>query len=311
LSVRTGKIIRAEEWRVPDDGPYVWPLDGGRVLAHVGSALAVYGPGLLLERQWSPLGDVRFLRIAPSRHLIVAAVAHERHTPEQHRRLADFLGPMETVEEDLDLTVLDDQLNVQSNRRLERTPIPSEMLDTGIILSERGVRQSWTVSETTWDGQRRQIARVDSPCSLRIETLPTNLILLVGCSPEPTRYWYRILRPSGKTLLKGTTSPNGWLEHADAPTSAGVFAVAIAEASHPVDFTQGIVASDFQDFAVSVYRIADGHRLYEARSGNGAVNRQSFALNDSGKRLAILSGHEVSVHRIGDRPRANAARVSH
>ena len=93
FSIATGKIIRAEDWRVPDEGPYLWPLDRGRVLANVGGVLTVYGPGLKIERQWSPLGDLRFLRVSPSRHLIVAVVAHERHTPEQHQRLAEFFGP--------------------------------------------------------------------------------------------------------------------------------------------------------------------------------------------------------------------------
>ena len=113
FSTKTGKIIRAEDWRIPGEGPYLWPLDGGRVLAHVGSILAVYGPGLKLEHQWAPGGEVRFLRVSPSRHLIVAAIAHERHTPEQHRRIAEFVGPEHPVDEDFDLTLLDGQLNVQ------------------------------------------------------------------------------------------------------------------------------------------------------------------------------------------------------
>ncbi|HEX6497283.1 MAG TPA: hypothetical protein VF018_17490, partial [Acidobacteriaceae bacterium] len=70
------------------------------------------------------------------------------------------------------------------------------------------------------------------------------------------------------------------------------------EASHPVDFVQGIVASDFQNVAVAVYRIADGHRLFATRSAMGAVNRQTFALNESGDRLTLLSGDRVSLYRI-------------
>ena len=299
FSITTGKIIRAEDWRVPDEGTYLWPLDGGRVLAHVGGILAIYGPGLVMERQWTPLGDVRFLRVSPSRHLIVAAVTHERHTPDQHRRLADFLGPQESVEEDFDLTVLDGQLNVETTRRLQQAPTLSEVLDTGLILNERGARDTWGVRELNWDGKSRQIVRVISPCPLRVETLPTNLILLVGCSLDEEHAWYKVIRSSGKTLLTGSITSNGLLEHADAPAGADVFAIGIAQASHPVDFGQGIATSDFQNVAVSVYRISDGHRLYAARSSKGAVNRQSFALSNAGDRLAILSGETVSLYRIG------------
>jgi hypothetical protein len=311
FSTTTGKIIRAEDWRVPDEGPYVWPLDGGRVLAHVGGVLAVYGRGMVMERQWTPPGDLRFLRVSPSRHLIVAAVAHERHTPDQHRRLAEFIGPGQPVEEDFDLTLLDGQLHVETTRRLQTWPTLSEVLDTGLIVTELGLRQKWTVSESNWEARRRQIVRVDSGCPLRVETLPTNMILLIGCSPDQTRAWYKIVRSNGRTLLTGNVPANGLLEHADAPTGAGVVAIGIAQASHPVDFGQGIVASDFQNVAVSVYRISDGRHLFATRSTNGAVNRQSFALNESGDRLAILSGEDVSLYRIDAPNQSTSSDPSH
>ena len=298
FSIASGKIIHAEDWRVPDEGPYLWPLDRGRVLANVGGVLTVYGRGLKIERQWSPLGDLRFLRVSPSRHLIVAVVSHERHTPDQHQRLVDFVGPGKPIDEDFDLTLLDGQLNVQNTRRLNTWPELSEVLDTGLILTERGLRDKWTVSESDWDGKHRQILRVESGCPLRVETLPTNLILLVGCSMDQSRSWYKIVESNGKTLLTGNVPSNGLLEQADAPTDAGVFAIGIAQASHPVDFEQGIVASDFQNVAVSVYRIADGRRLFATRSASGAINRQSFGLSQSGSRLAILSGDDVSLYRI-------------
>ncbi len=298
FSIATGKIVRAEEWRVPDEGPYLWPLDGGRVLANVGGVLTVYGPGLKIERQWAPLGDLHFLRVSPSRHLIVAVVAHERHTPEQHRRLAEFIGPLQPVEEDVDLTLLDGQLNAETTRRLQTWPTLSEVLDTGLIVTERDEQEKWTVNESSWEGRRREILHVVSGCPLRVETLPTNLILVVGCTRDRSRAWYKIVRSTGKTLLTGNVPSDGLVEQADAPTDAGVFAIGIAQASHPVDFEHGIVASDFQNVAVSVYRIKDGHRLFATRSASGAVNRQSFALSQSGDRLAILSGEDISLYRI-------------
>ncbi len=306
FSTTTGRIIRAEDWRVPDEGPYLWPLDGGRVLAHVGDKLVVYGRGLAVERQWAPPGEVRFLRVSPSRHFIVAAVTHERHTPEEHRRLAEFMGP-QPVEEDFDLTLLDGQLHVQTIRRLQNWPTLSEVLDTGLIVTE--LRPGAKV-----DRQRIELGR-QAPSDY-VAWIPA---VLFASKPfrrtsssssaalfDQTRAWYKIVRSNGKTLLTGNVPGNGLLQHADAPTGAGVFAIGIAQASHPVDFGQGIVASDFQNVAVSVYRISDGRRLFATRSTSGAVNRQSFALNESGSRLALLSGDEVSLYRIDALPHASA-----
>lgn len=306
FSLRTGKVLRAEDWRVSDGGPYLWPLDGGRVLAHVGNSLVVYGPGLTVERQWTPQGSVHFVRVAPSRQLIVAGVTRERHTPEQHRRLAEFLGAGQAVEEDFDLTVLDGELQVTSSRHLEHSLVLSEVLNTGMILIEPGLRDSWTLKELNWSGQQRQIVHVTSACPVRIETLPTDLILVVGCSPDQTSTWYKLVRSNGKTLLTGSAGANALLEHADGPTGAGVFAIGIAQALRPVDFGHGMVAADFQNVSVSVYRIADGRRLYAARSAKSAINRQSFALSETGDRLAILSGDDVSLYNIAG-PRTTAA----
>jgi hypothetical protein len=241
----------------------------------------------------------------------VAAVTRERHTAEVHRRLAEFVAPEQPVEEDVDLALLDGQLNAEATRSLGNWPTLSEVLDTGLIVTERGLRQSWTVSESSWEAKRRQIVRVNSGCPLRVETLPTNLIIVVGCSLDETSAWYKVVQSSGKTLLTGNITSNGLLQYADAPTRAGVFAIGIAQASHPVDFGQGIVASDFQNVAVSVYRISDGHRLFAARSANGAVNRQSFALSESGNRLVILSGEDVSLYRIGGPHQATSGDSSH
>jgi hypothetical protein len=311
FSARTGKLIRAEDWRVPDEGAYLWPVDGGRVLAHVGDHLIRYGPGLAVLERWETGGDLQSVQVAPSREFIVATVTRERHTPEEHQKLVDFLGPAKPVDEDVDFTVLDERLHVKTSRRLETAFTEPVLLDTGLIASAHGLRQRWSVMELTWDNDQRQIVRVDSPCALRMQTLPGNLILLVGCSGDETSSWYKVVRPDGKTLLRGTIARDGWLEQADAPAMGKVFAIGIARASHPVDFTQGMVASDFLNLGVSVYRSPDGHRIYSARSAKGAVDRQSFALSNGGDRLAILSGEEVTLYRIGSSHPAPAAGSSH
>lgn len=311
FSMKTGRILHAEDWRVPGEGAYLWPLDHGRVLAHVGGTLVVYGPGLAVERQWTLPGELRFLRVSPSRNLVVAIVMRERHTPEQHRRLVDFVGPDHPVDEDIEFLLLDHELNVETTRRLETWPILSEVLDTGLVVTQLGLEDKWTVSESTWEGRTRQIAQTYSGCPLHVETLPTNLLLILGCSLDRTRTWYKVVRSNGKTLLKGKVPQDGLFEYADAPAPAEVFAIGIGEASHPIDLTQGIVASDLQSVAVSVYRVSDGHRLFATRSADGAVNRESFALSQSGDRLAILSGEHVAVYRIDKPIQPRSEHISH
>ncbi len=300
ISTTSGKVLRAQDWRIESAGPYLWPLADGRLLAHVGDALIVYGSGLKIERQWVVPGDLAALRVSPSRRLLVAVVTHERHTPDQHRRLAEFVGPDHAVEEDYDLTTLDDQLNVMGTTRMTEQPEISQVLDTGLVFAQAGTLQRWNVYEIGWNKKRRDIVRVHSACPLRIETLPTNLILLVGCVADQSHSWYSVVRADGKTLLDGATPNNNWLEGAEALTGGGVFAIGIVEATQPIDFGSGMLASDFQKIDVSVYNSANGRRLFAAQSAGEVVNRQSFALSVSGNRLAILSGEDVSLYKIGD-----------
>jgi hypothetical protein len=302
LSAATGKVLRESEWRVPQRGPYLWPLGEGHVLAHIGDTLTIYGPNLVVEHQWTPPGIVRLVRISPSRELVVAAVERERHTPEQHRRLAEFLGPDRTVEEDEELTILDGSLKVLGAEPIDGDIALPAILDSGLLLSDAGAREKWMIQQLTWAHRKQSIVHVNSSCPLRVDTLPTNLILLAGCGAGGSSYWYKVVRADGKTLLTGTMPTDSWVEAADAPPGGKVFAIGIAEASRPVDFDAGMITSDFQSVTVSVYRSQDGRRVYATRSSHGAVNRHSFALNVTGDRLAILSGDALSLYRVRDQP---------
>ena len=298
ISAATGKVLRASEWRVPERGPYLWPLDHGRVLARTGNTLAIFGPSLAVEQQWTPPGSVRFVRISPSRQLIVVGIERERHTAEQHRVLAAFLGPDRAPEEDEDLTLLDEKLKVLGTEPLNDAASLPAILDSGIVLSDAGTRQRWMVHQLTWAHKKQPIVRVASSCPIRVDTLPSNLILLAGCAADAASFWYKVVRPDGKVLLTGSTPSESWVESADAPPGGKVFAIGIAEAIRPVNFGEGMVASDFSSVTVSVYRSTDGQRIFATRSAHGAVNRHSFALSEAGDRLAILSGDNLSLYRI-------------
>lgn len=302
ISATTGKLLQQQEWRVPQRGPYLWPLGEGHVLAHIGDTLAIFGPNLALEHQWTPPGIVRLVRISPSRELVVAAVERERHTPEQHSRLAEFLGPDRTVEEDEDLTILDGTLKVLGTEPIDGDPALPAILDSGLLLSDAGASEKWMIQQLTWAHRKQSIVRVNSSCPLRVDTLPTNLILLAGCGAGGNTYWYKVVRADGRTLLTGTMPNDDWVESADAPPGGKVFAIGIAEASRPVDFDMGMITSDFQSVTVSVYRSKDGRRVYTTHSSRGAVNRHSFALNLTGDHLAILSGDALSLYRVRDQP---------
>jgi hypothetical protein len=311
VSVHDGKVLHAEDWHVRENGPYLWPLGDGQVLAAVGETLVILGPDLRPERQWTLSGPLALVRVSPSRNLIVAAVVKERHTPDRHHRPSELMGAgHDMADEDYELTVLDGQLRVIGTKQLHAPPDIPAVLDSGLLVSEAASQSRWTLQETKWDGTQHAVAAVLSPCPLRIKTLPTNLILMIGCSPDGAHSWYKIIRKDGKTLLKGDTASNAWLENAEALTAKDLFAIGIVEAARPVDFQEGMSASEFKKLAVSVYSSKTGERLYAAPSIGGSVDRQSFALSQDGDRLAVLSDGNVSLYKTGMTPQAVGAQAS-
>lgn len=137
VSAADGRRLRVVDWIVPDQGTYLWPLDRGRILVHVGNALIVYGRDFEEQARWEIPGPLAFVTVSPSHTLILAAVMHEKYDAATFRRLADFVGSAEAIQEDCDLIALNGQLEEMSSQRLTQIPALPALLDSGLSLSSR------------------------------------------------------------------------------------------------------------------------------------------------------------------------------
>ncbi|MGI8770748.1 MAG: hypothetical protein ACR2JE_04880 [Acidobacteriaceae bacterium] len=154
----------------------------------------------------------------------------------------------------------------------------------------------------------RCITTVSSACNPGVTTLPPDLLFVTGCVADQTGFWYRVVRPDGATLLKGSGTNAQMLMYVGAPSSGKAFAVGVAQADDPVSFNgPGLQPSALNSLAVSVYRSQDGRRIFATRTPSRSVTRRSFALSDSGTHLAILSGDTVHLYAFG--PSAVAGKV--
>ena len=123
ISAVDGRRLRVLDWIVPDQGAYLWPLDQGRILVHVGNALIVYGRELEEQARWEIPGSLAFVTISPSHTLILAAVKHEKYDAATFRRLADFVGSAEAIQEDCDLIALNGQLEAMRLSAVDTDPV--------------------------------------------------------------------------------------------------------------------------------------------------------------------------------------------
>jgi hypothetical protein len=298
LSTRTGQRLRVVDWLVPDSGAYLWPLDRNRVLVHAGNALVIYGPDLKEEARWPIPGSLVFLTLSPSRQSILVAVQHNTYDAATFRRLAEFIGSSDKVQEDTDLIALDAQLQQTASRPLTGTPAPLPLLDTGMISATNESGTLWKIELDEWSGHHKQLARLTSGCRPTVRTLPANLIFLSGCQPDSASKWYRVLRANGKTLLRGTATNAAIPEYATASLSGDSFAIGVELANCPVDWETGMSISNLESMAVSVYHASSGRRVYSTKLPSHSIDQSILALSPAGNWLAILGDDSLRIYPI-------------
>ncbi len=134
LSRTDGRVLRVEDWTASNAaGPYVWSLGGGRVLAQVGGELVTYGAGLVAQQHYVLHGPLLFVSASPGAELMLVATLHEKHTKEEHEKLAAFLGPDRLVDEDYDLTGLDGNLQLIGEKRVSAEPLQPALLRSAMV----------------------------------------------------------------------------------------------------------------------------------------------------------------------------------
>jgi hypothetical protein len=295
-----------KDWTVSDDiGPFVWSFGDHRVLAHIGHDLVLFGPDLSIQKRFPLPGPLLFLSAAPQGDLLLAATIHEKHTPQEHAKLAAFLGPGIPIEEEYDLTGLDAALQVTGSKRLTIEPIqPALLLDT--MVDARLVRGTeWLLERTTWEGESKPLAHFRSACAVDVQSLPGNLMLAQGCPPlAPNTTWYRVLNPQGAVLLKGTATYGDLLQRAESSSDGKLFAIASSHFDHPVARTTLIHTGDFANLTVTIYNTTTGKQLFASRLPEGSAQQDTFSLSPSGTTLAILTSAALQTFTLTPPPPA-------
>jgi len=290
-------IVKTVDWRVPDSGRYLWPIGENQVLIHVGQELRVYGPGLQLRNQISLGGPLAFVRISPASAYFAVGVIHERHSREIHRQLEEAAAFREP-EEDVEIRLLDSQFReLTSIMRSSRRP-PPVLLNEGEVYIPSIGGNHWRIVENSWAGQRRVLAVATSTCVPQAESLPGNLLFVVGCDRQTGNRWYQILHGDGNVVLKGW-SPSSELEQtAGGNVGGNAFAIRIAETTQSRLLQTVFTPSDLKSARVAVYRAKNGRRIFSIRLPDPVPAVQTFAISPREDQVALLRADEIAFYRV-------------
>jgi hypothetical protein len=294
IDLQEKKVVRTVDWRVPDSGRYLWSIGENRVLIHVGQELRVYGPGLQLTEKISLGGPLAFVQISPASEFFAVGVIHERHTPEIHRQLEE--AEVREPEEDIEIRLLDSHFrSLTTIMRSSRLP-PPVLLNEGEVQIHSLARNRWQFVENTWSGERRVLATATSTCMPHANSVPGNLMFVLGCGRQAR--WYRVLHGDGKVVLKGWSFSSELGQTAGGNVGGNAFAIRVAETTTSRSLLSVFRPSDLKTSHVAVYRATNGHRLFSIGVPDLMPAVQTFAISPREDQMAFLKAGEIAFYKV-------------
>lgn len=310
IARENGRVLLMKDWTVPQDaGAYVWDFGPGRVVAQVGNDLVSFGPNLTEEHRLPLGGPLVFLSPAPEGELALVATIHEKHSKGEHEALARFLGPDQPIDENYDLTAIDGDLHAIGTRLLYAQPAQPAILRSAMISAHQGHEGHWELDQTTWSGERKVLARLQSGCNITVTSLPGDLLLARGCVPHQSdTTFYRVLDTKGATRLKGTSDRFSYLQQAATDASGDLFGIASSHFDQPFDFKFQVHAGEFQNLALSLFSAQNGKLVFSTHLASGSPEQDTFCLSPSGRTLAVLTSAGLQAYAV---PSAVATSITH
>jgi hypothetical protein len=295
VDLATKKVVKSVDWRVADSGQYFWTVGDEQVLVHVGDELRVYGPGLELRKKISLSAPLAFIRQSPSSAFLAVGVVNERHTPEIHRQLQEADG--REPEEDIEVRVLDSAFHpITKIMRSSRQAFPV-LLDDGEVRVLKIGADRWRIVKNSWAGERRVLAQASSSCLPTAQSLPGDLLFVVGCDHRRDNKWYRILR-GDQVLLKGSSS-SAEFEHTVSGIHGGnIFVIGIAQANQSLPWGGVFHVSDLKSERIVLYSARTGHRILGLNVSPVVPAVQTFAISPREDKLAVLTTDQITLYRI-------------
>ncbi|RXH54948.1 hypothetical protein GRAN_4052 [Granulicella sibirica] len=293
LDPATLAVKKIREWQVQGDGRFLWRSGSNEILVHIGHQLRLLDANLDTIRSIDVPGELAFATLSPLGERIAIGTLHERYTRESHDQLYNTLGY--EPEEDIDVQLFDRSFTLLLTAR-QTTSIPIPVLsDDGEIRVVPAGHDRWRITDYLWDRSERTIATTTSTCHPTVSAPLPGSLFLKGCTSQPLQNWYRMLRLDGHPILKARGSSQE-LEQSSSSSNGSQFAIRVVRALHSKARGDRFHKEDLHEQEISIYRIADGKRLFNTVDPSVSLAEQSFALSPDGQRLAVLSNANISLY---------------
>jgi hypothetical protein len=304
-----GSVSASAEWRMRDRSRYLWPLGDGKFLIRQRNTYSLTDASLTLQPYVKVSTQVLDTEVSPDGRILVIEHQYERHTPDQHAKLAaqavEYGEPPPA--EDTQITLL----NVASREVLAalhtESPIHVPITSTGYVGVVRDKGDDFLVRFIPFQGQELPLGKVASTCIPHENFLNQKALVIESCGPKSPDILLDAWSTDGKKLWSGHREGHlVWPTFAFSRTGSR-FAVSLLHVSHIIDTADSLIDEDVREQVVQVFDSETGALLLETTASPVLTAGQNFALSDDGERLAVLRDGAIEIDKVPSPPAAETS----
>lgn len=308
LELPSGKVLATTEWRLHDQGQFLWNLGRGRFLLRIHNTLYTFAPLLNLASP-EPFVLRQFLH---SEHAIQAILL----TPESDLLTIETVEPSTQPQARGDSTptpsgtlisfyrlVVPDPANdhvlaASAGRVLSRGPGEIPLNAAGFLNTLDQGNQTWAFDFSTYTGKLYQLGIFDSTCRPSPAFVTRSEFVAFSCRGGDTQQLLAAFNLRGDEMWQAVLSGSYIAPRfAFSPTS-GRFAVSRILVNSAAIPTDELVPAQLNGQTVDVYQIDSGNLLLHIDCSPIARAGQNFALSPNGLSFAVVRDEAVEIYTL-------------
>jgi len=300
LRLPDGAVERSAEWRMHDRGQYLWALGSGNFLLRQRDTLLLADSTLEPRPYLESPAPIRLVKLSPDRRLLLVESDLEKHTEDQHRRLAEAADAegLSPPREDVRLSILrvEDGAVVARSRALNPTDLP--LIDNGFLEALSGQGDHWMLRYQPFHGEPSAVADVESSCHPDENPVSDKAFLVNLCPGGGGDRLFQAISLAGKTLWSYK-----WDSHFIWPTKAVSengerLAYSALRVARPLSAIDPFDESEIQGQRVEVFDVQSGRLALTELATPALSAGQNYALSPDGKRFAVLRENAVEIYDL-------------
>jgi hypothetical protein len=304
LELPTGKVVAEDQWLMHDRERYLWRLADNKIMLRIESYLYETDSNLHLKPLYKSPTDLEAVETSPDGRLLVVESALEKHTPEEHERLAKraaLVGDRPPAE-DVQIRMM--RLDQRKLMLSARADVAGELPATvDGFFTQQKVGDSWNVWFKRYDepqsaGKGENVAQFESSCEPAAKVLNEQAVLILSCRPGHDDRFVAAYSLDRHKLWDGRWQSNfTWPAFRMAQNGASV-AISWLAVNHSVSATAAINDEDVQNQVLSVLDSRTGGLRLALLLKPIVSAGGNFALSADGNRLAVLNQGAIEIYDL-------------